>query len=173
MECYWDEAFLAVPIQDTGLRVTSLPVARAALSHRGYLREVSPDGRLPLLYDYDHVDPAPLARLNGRLTRYGDVAPLLRADDDQLCVIGPGDEARLEFDAGALPSLPTGWTRAYVLRAIGYCKDADPFTATSDTIGPLPWKGMGPYPFGPEGDRPADAAYRSFLRTYQTRRAGP
>ena len=30
---------------------------------------------------------------------------------------------------------------AYVLRAFGYCKDADPFTATSDTIEPLAMAG--------------------------------
>ena len=125
--------------------------ARAVLGHRGYLREVSPDGRLPLLYDYDHVDPAPLARMSGRLTRYGDVAPLLRDDDDQLCLVGPGDEVRLEFDAGRSP-LARGWTRSFILRSVGYCKDADPFTAASDTVGPLPWRGMPAFPFGPEGE---------------------
>ncbi|MBX6314499.1 MAG: cytochrome c biogenesis factor, partial [Isosphaeraceae bacterium] len=169
MECYWDQAFVAVAEPDAGVRTTRLAVSRASLGYRGYIREVSPDGRLPLLYDYDHADPAPLARLAGHLTRYGDVAPLLTADDDQLCVLGPGDEIRLEFDARPVPPLPEGWTRAYVLRAIGYCKDADPFTAASETIGPLPWRRMGPYPFGPEGHRPEDPAYRAYLRTYQTR----
>ena len=49
-----------------------------SLGYRGYTREVSPDGRQPLLYDYDYVDPAPLARFSGKLTRYGDVAELLQ-----------------------------------------------------------------------------------------------
>ena len=89
----------------------------------------------------------PLARMAGKLTRYGDVARLLQADDDQLCVVGPGDEARLEFDAEHLPPLPAGWTRSYVLRAFGYCKDADPFTAGSDTVEPLPWRAMPEFPF--------------------------
>jgi hypothetical protein len=169
MECYWDQAFVAVPEPDPGLRIARLPVASATLGWRGYTREVSPDGRLPLLYDYDYVDPAPLAKLSGRLTRYGDVAPLLAADDDQLCVVGPGDEAKVEFDAAAAPALPEGWTRSYVLRSYGYCKDADPFTDTSDNLGPLPWKGMGPYPFGPAGERPQDAAYQRYLDEYQTR----
>jgi hypothetical protein len=78
MECYWDQAFVAVRLRDPGVRVTSLPVARAHLRYRGTMREVSPDGLAPLLYDYDHVDPVPLARLAGRLTRFGDVAALLR-----------------------------------------------------------------------------------------------
>jgi hypothetical protein len=125
-----------------------------------------------LLSDYDYVDPAPLARFSGRLTRYGDVAGLLRNDDDRLCLIGPGDEARIEFDAAGLPPLPDGWTRCYVLRSYGYCKDSDPFTAASDTVGPLPWRGMPAFPFGPGVKRTSDPAYESYLREYQTRPAG-
>lgn len=172
MECYWDQAFVAVAESAPGLRTTELPVARARLEYRGYTREVSPDGRLPLLYDHDYVDPAPLARLAGKLTRLGDVATLLRDDDDHLCLIGPGDEVRIEFEASTLPELPAGWTRSFVLRAVGYCKDADPFTAASDTVGPLPWKGMPDYPFPPEGERPIDAGYRDYLDRFQTRTAG-
>jgi hypothetical protein len=174
MECYYDQAFIAV--RDRGaeseLRVTKLPVARAVLGHRGYTREVSPDGKLPLSYDYDYVDPAPLARMSGKLTRHGDVARLLQTDDDQFCVIGPGDEARLEFDATKLPPLPAGWTRSYVLRSFGYCKDADPFTATSDTVDPLPWRSMPAFPFAPGVERPSDPAHEAYLREYQTRPAG-
>jgi hypothetical protein len=173
MECYWDHAFIAV--RDAGaqesLRVTSLPVSRARLGPKGYIREVSPDGRLPLLYDYEYVDPAPLAPFAGLLTRFGDVTELLTADDDRLCLVGPGDEVRFEFDATA-PVLPEGWTRSYVLRSFGYCKDADPFTAGSDTVGPLPWKHMPEYPFSPGVGRPADPGYQRYLNTYQTRIAG-
>ena len=127
---------------------------------------------MPLLYDYDHVDPAPLALMGGRLTRQGDVRPLLVDDDDHLCLIGPGDEVRLEFDAQGLPDLPAGWTRGYVLQAVGYCKDADPFTAGSDQVDPLPWKGMPTYPFPANVRRPTDPAYRAYLGDYQTRPAG-
>lgn len=173
MDIAWDRAFLAPIDAGAPLRTTTLPVANARLAHRGYLREVSPDGLPPLTYDYDSVDPAPLAPLVGRLTRFGDVAPLLRDDDDRLCILGPGDEVRLEFDSRSVPALPEGWSRSFVLRAVGYCKDADPFTAGSDTVGPLPWKGMpAGYPFGPGGERPIDPLYREYLRTYQTRSVG-
>jgi hypothetical protein len=118
------------------------------------------------------VDPAPLAWLAGKLTKHGDVTKLVTNDDDECCVIGPGDEARLEFDAGSLPGLPPGWTRSYVLRAVGYCKDADPFTATSDTVEPLPWRTMPAFPFAPGLERPKDPAYEAYLREYQTRPAG-
>jgi tetratricopeptide (TPR) repeat protein len=172
MECYYDQAFIALPDPSSRVRTTSLPVARAELRDRGYLREVSPDGRLPLLYEYDYVDPAPLARMEGFLTRHGDVRRLLTTDDDQLCTVGPGDEARLEFGAKGLPNLPEGWTRSYVLRAVGYCKDADPFTAGSDSVGPLPWKDMPAYPFEAKVERPFDPRYSAYLREYQTRPAG-
>jgi hypothetical protein len=174
MECYYDQAFIAVRDRaaEASLRVATLPVARAVLGYRGYMREVSPDGRQPWLYDYDHVDPAPLAHFAGKLTRYGDVAGLLRADDDRLCLAGPGDEVRLEFEAKGLPPLPEGWTRSYVLRAVGYCKDADPFTATSDTVEPLPWRGMPAFPFGRDTQPPSDPVHASYLHDYQTRPAG-
>jgi hypothetical protein len=174
MECYWDRAFVAVadPDPSAGVRVASLPVASARLGYRGFTRETSPDGRPPYLYDYDRLEPAPLARMSGHLTRYGDVTRLLRDDDDQLCLVGPGDEVRLEFDASRAPDLPGGWTRSFVLRAVGYCKDADPFTAASDDVGPLPWRGMPEYPFGPGGERPRDPSYAEYLREFQTRPAG-
>jgi tetratricopeptide (TPR) repeat protein len=174
MECYYDQAFIAARDRaaESSLRVTTLGVARAELGRRGYTREVSPDGRQPLLYDYEYVDPAPLAWFSGRLTRYGDVAELLRLDDDRLCVVGPGDEVKIEFDARELPRSPEGWTRSYVLRSYGYCKDADPFTAMSDSVEPLPWRGMPAFPFGRDVKRPADPRYEAYLREYQTRPAG-
>ncbi len=172
LECYWDQAFLAILEPDPGIQTTSLPVARAALGYRGYTLESSPDGRMPMLYDYDTVVPMPLERMSGYLTRYGKVAPLLQADDDLLCLVGPGDEVVVEFDGKSVPILAPGWTRCYVLHVVGYCKDADLFTATGDTVGPMPWRGMATYPFRKEGQRPEDAAYRDYLKDYQTRPSG-
>jgi hypothetical protein len=169
LECYWDQAFIAVRDNGASLRVTSLPVAQAVLSYRGYMREVSLDGRLPMLYDHDAVVAMPLSRVSGKLTRYGNVAPLLQGDDDQLCLVGPGDEVQVAFNAGQVPGLPTGWTRGYVLRAVGYCKHTDMFTAEGDVVGPLPWRGMKSYPYGAKNRRPQDAAYDKYLQNYQTR----
>jgi hypothetical protein len=87
-------------------------------------------------------------------------------------VVGPGDEAQLEFDAEHLPPLLAGWTRGYVLRAFGYCKDADPFTAGSDSVEPLPWRVMPAFPFTSPAVRPNDPAYEAYLREYHTRPAG-
>ena len=175
MECYYDQAFIAVrdSSAEAQLRTTALPVARGVLGHRGYTREVSPDGKQPLLYEYDYVDPAPLALIAGNLTKLGDVTPLLNRDDDQLCLVGPGDEVRFEFDAKTLPALPEGWTRSFILKSVGYCKDADPLTAGGDRVDPLPWRAMPEYPFADSNTkRPADAAYQRYLDEYQTRPAG-
>ena len=175
MECYWDQAFIAIRDREAegSLRQTVMRVSRGVLGHRGYSRESSPDGREPLIYDYDHVDPAPLALMGGKLTRYGEVSGLLREDDDQLCLVGPGDEVRLEFSAEGLGDLPEGWTRSYVLKAVGYCKDADPLTAGSDRVEPLPWRGMPNFPFASEKiERPVDRIYADYLKSYQTRPAG-
>jgi hypothetical protein len=174
MECYWDRAFIAVRERaaEARVRVTQAPLARAWLGYRGFPRETSPEDRPPLLYDYDRLEPVEPARMMGSLTRYGAVAGLLEHDDDRFCVIGPGDEIQLEFDAQQAPALPPGWTRSFVLRAVGYCKDADPFTATSDDVGPLPWRAMPAFPFGPEGQRRRDAAYLEYLRESLARPAG-
>ena len=172
MECYFDQIFLMRCDSNAGLRRLELPVEKAVLGFRGYMREISADGRPPLLYDYASVDPAPLARLTGNLTRYGDVAPLLRSDDDQLCLVGPGDEVAITIRADQLPPLPEGWSRSYVLRAVGYCKDADPFTSGSDTVGPLPYRNMpAHYPFEAKYEHPRDPAYARYLETFQTREA--
>jgi tetratricopeptide (TPR) repeat protein len=174
MECYYDQVFVVVRDQGAldSVRVSTLPVQTASIGHRGYTREISPDGLQPLIYDYEYVDPAPLASFRGKLTRHGDVTRLLTTDDDEFCVVGPGDEVQIEFPASGLPALPPNWTRSYVVRGIGYCKDADPFTATSDSIEPLPWRGMPAFPFGPEVKRPANPAHDAYLRAYQNRTAG-
>lgn len=172
MECYYDQAFIALCDETIRVRETQLSVSCAELQYKGYFREVSADGKLPLLYDHNYVDPAPLARMAGHLTRLGDVTSLLQTDDDQLCLVGPGDEVRMEFDAVNVPSLPDGWTRAYMLKSVGYCKDADPFTAGSDSVGPLPWRGMPISANGIPRPRSLDSAYEHYLKTYQTRPAG-
>ena len=175
MECYYDQAFIAVRDRaaEKALRVKSLPVARAVLGYRGYMREVSPDGEQPLLYDYDHVDPAPLARLSGQADAVRRrVHSCLQADDDQLCLVGPGDELRVEFEASGLPGWRRGGRAATCCAASAIARTPTRSRRASDTVEPLPWRGMPPYPFAREVTRPRDAAYQSYLRTYQTRPAG-
>src|SRR5262249_49909737 len=103
MEVYWDQAFLAplAEIVSTAQAKASpipgrtqarcLEVSYADLAARGLMQEFSPDGKEPALYDYDRVERVPVARLSGRLTRYGSVTELLRERDDCFVIFGPGD----------------------------------------------------------------------------------
>jgi Tfp pilus assembly protein PilF len=183
LQIFWDQLFLAkvvdrvpppVKAEEHRLfRATPLEVSSARLYARGFMQEYSPDGKLPTLYDYDRLVPTPASRLTGKLTRFGDVTELLRETDDRFVLIGPGDEAEIRFDARSLPPLPKGWKRSYVLRSWGYCKDTGPFTATGDTIEPLPFRGMTTYPYGPKEKYPDTPKHREYLQRYNTRRVGP
>jgi hypothetical protein len=183
MQVYWDQVFVApllerVPksMADEGaqtsrvVRVTPLEVASATLSAHACMQEYSPDGRQPTLYDYDRTEAVPLSPPAGRLTRRGDVTELLRDRDDRFVIFGPGDEVTVRFDARRLPALPPGWQRDFVLRTWGYCKDSGPFTATGETVEPLPFRAMRNYPYGPDEHYPCDAAHQDYLRRFNTRR---
>jgi hypothetical protein len=166
MQVFWDQIFVAPLVArvpeagradaDQPLRLTRLSVADATLSPRGCMREYSPDGRQPTIYDYDRLEDVPVAPPAGRRTRFGDVTSLLRETDDRFVIFGPGDEVTARFDARQLPPLPFGWTRSFILKTWGYCKDSGPFTATGATIEPLPFRGMRRYPYGPDEHYPAD-----------------
>jgi hypothetical protein len=160
MQVYWDQIYLA-PAADfsTTARVTDLEVAGATLKNRGFLQEVYPDGRPPIAYDDAKTEPVAVTLWKGNLTRLGDVTDLLRAADDRFVLCGPGDEITVTFDASGLPVLRPGWTRSFVLRTRGYCKDASTTTLTGGSVGPLPFRAMPNYPqFGPARPLAADAA---------------
>jgi hypothetical protein len=176
LHVFWDQVFVAPVVESVtpgqgrgGVRGTVLEVKDAALSARGLMKEYSPDGREPTLYDYDRLDSFPVSRLSGRLTRYGDVTELLRARDDRFVIFGAGDELSVRFDAGRLPPLPEGWQRSYVLRTSGYCKDASLFTAHGETVEPLPFRAMSNYPYRADEKHP-DPEYD---RKWNTRAVGP
>ena len=71
-----------------------------------------------------------------------------------------------------LPALPSDWKRSFVLKTWGYCKDCSLFTATGDTIEPLPFEKMSKYPYGREEHYPDDPLHQDYLRRYQTRQVG-
>jgi tetratricopeptide (TPR) repeat protein len=175
MHVFWDQIFVTPVLESVttgqgrgGGRGTVLEVKDATLSARGVMKEYSPDGREPTLYDYDRLDSFPVSCPSGRLTRFGDVTDLLRAADDRFVIIGPGDDLSVRFDAGSLPPLPEGWKRSYVLRTWGYCKDSSPFTALGETVGPLPFRAMSNYPYRPDEKHPAP----EYDRHWNTRPVG-
>ncbi len=175
LEISWDHVFYTVDEEPAPLRITAAPLVSAVLSFRGFSRMTreSPGG--PQVFLHDDVETAPRwADMAGLYTRLGDVRDLLTAADDRYVVMKGGDAVRLEFDAAALPPLPRGWTRDYVLVLDGWDKDADKNTVAGQTVGPLPFHGMDDSRYGEASQKyPEDETHRRFRAESLTRRGGP
>jgi hypothetical protein len=91
LEIYYDQIFLAVPAARDQVKIHTLPMSEADLRYAGFAREVSPDGRQPLIYDYDLRDAtAPFHTLSGAYTRYGPVLELLESVRRPICACRAG-----------------------------------------------------------------------------------
>jgi len=170
---YWDEIFLAAETAEPEQVSTPLVPASAELRFRGFSRPViHPERKQPESFDYQTWMPFSMWNPTaGLYTRFGDVKPLLGAVDDEMVIMGSGDEVRLRFDARALPPLPSGWARDFLLEVDGWAKDADANTAFGQTVEPLPFHAMSSYPY-PNGEAyPADPEHERYRRTYNVRPA--
>jgi hypothetical protein len=81
----------------------------------------------------------------------------------------PGDEIALAFDEAALPPLPEGWTRTFLLYADGFSKEMNLHSSSPDTLLPLPFHGMTRYPYEAPESYPTTPAHRAYLERYNTR----
>ena len=171
MQIYWDHAFVANTLEKNPARITTLAPLAADLHYRGFSRMYRKGGRYgPYWFAYDDVTKSsPWRPIEGDFTRFGDVLPLLRGADDMYVVMGPGDEATIEFDASSVASLPKGWRRDFLLYTDGWIKDSDLNTAFGTTVGPLPFHSLKSYPYGAGEKYPADAQHQQYLRDYNTR----
>lgn len=136
-EIYWDRIAVAYAEPCPEARRHVLPRVVARLDAAGFARRTAGPQRLP---HYDWEKRVPLwdcRHQQGLYTALGDVEALLAVTDDALVVFGPGEEVHLEYRA-ALPPLPAGATRRFVLETSGWCKDSDLCTKDGDTVGPLP-----------------------------------
>jgi tetratricopeptide (TPR) repeat protein len=151
-------------------RLTSVPLIRAHLQHHGYPLKIegTPPGNVNYIYEKASAT-GPYTRPAGTYTRYGDVLPLLTALDDKLAVFGSGDEVQLDFDPTSLPALPKGWVRDYFFAANGYEKDMDFYAAEGNYVAPLPFLGMGDYPYAAPRSFPVDDEHVNYLLEYNTR----
>ena len=174
---YWDEIFLSEGASDAGVKPTLIPFESADLHFRGFSEtRIHPERKQPDTFFYGHVSPASFWNPTpGLYTRFGQVDSLLRDVDDQLVIMGSGDEVRLQFPVAALPAPRAGpiegMTRDFLLKVDGWAKDRDPNTAFSSTVQPLPFHGMSQYPYPASEHFPRDAMHDSYQRTYNTRPA--
>jgi hypothetical protein len=170
LEIYYDQVFAARLAGRDLVTVRDVPLLEATLRRAGFAREYSPDGRLPLIYDYEHSDAtAPFHVLKGAYTRYGPVRELLGQFDDRYVRVGPGDEIALAFDASGLPEPGADYERSYILVSHAYCKDMDLYTATPQTVEPLPFAAMSRYPYPNTESFPDTPEQRRDRQTYHTR----
>jgi hypothetical protein len=107
----------------------------------------------------------------GFYTKYGDVLPLVRSIDDELILMGSGDELVLKYPAARLPALKTGWRRDFLLLVDGWAKDEDANTAFPNTVEPLPFHAMSAYPYPSSEHFPDDAGHEEYRQQYNTRPA--
>ncbi|HUP25187.1 MAG TPA: FG-GAP-like repeat-containing protein [Thermoanaerobaculia bacterium] len=180
MQIYWDAAALGFPPSGAGdqvpsrdarrlARLASLEPVVADLHYRGFSRLWRESSSGPHLFDYRHTEVVPpFPPMAGRHTRHGSVLELLREEDDRYVVMAPGDELTLVYDARALPALPDGFTRDFILYTDGWVKDADLNTRESATVEPWPYHAMGGYP-PEEGRSVEEPETRRWLESYQTR----
>ena len=172
LRVYWDQVLVDTSVPSK-IETRRIDAHRATLRWRGFSDEVRPRGVGPTSYDYDSVSArAPWKLMPGRYTREGDVRPLLAATDDQFVVAAPGDEVAVAFPAGALPPLPDGWTRTFMLYATGFSKEMNLHSASPDVLDPLPFRGMSAYPYAWPERYPDTAEHRRYLAEYNTRLIG-
>jgi hypothetical protein len=171
MQIYWDQAFVARTLADSVVKTATLTPLSADLHFRGFSRMYRKGGRYgPYWFAYDDVtSESPWRPIKGAFTRFGDVRSLLGDPDDMYVVMGPGDEATIQFDASSAKSLPPGWKRDFLLYTDGWIKDSDLNTAFGTTVGPLPFHGVRSYPYAPGESYPTDARHQRYLEEYETR----
>jgi tetratricopeptide (TPR) repeat protein len=170
---YWDEIFLSTETAAPRTVMTDVKPSGADLHFRGFSEViVHPERLQPEQFIYANVRPTTMWNPTpGLYTRYGEVQPLLSNIDDRLVIMGSGDELRLRFDAAALPALPAGWRRDFLLTVDGWAKDADANTAYSQSVEPLPYHGMPQYPYAAPNAFPSDGEHALYREYYNTRPA--
>ena len=175
LKIYWDRIRVDNSPGDLPFRTDEIPLASALLQFRGYPRVVEGYPKNDITYVYEDVSlTGPYTRQDGNYTRYGNVTPLVRTSDDEYVIFGSGDEVAIEFDATHTPDLPSGWKRDYFFYADGFAKDMDFYAAHGDTVSPLPFHTLAPYPYPEGAGYPSDDRHLQWQIEYNTRGvAGP
>jgi hypothetical protein len=169
MKIHWDQILVESGTERRDYRLERVPAKSANLRYGGYPEFSSPDGRAPKIYSYDRKSTAEWKVHVGAYTKFGEVLPLLRQKDDMFVITRSGDEIRVEFDLGDMPTLPDGWVRDYLVYVDGFGKDMDPNSASPHFLGPLPFHGMSSYPYTDSEQYPTLESYRRYLEEWNTR----
>jgi tetratricopeptide (TPR) repeat protein len=170
LKIYWDAVRVDQTPETDKVRVSEVPLAKAALDFLGYPKEIRLQPASDTTYSYaDRSMTGPYARAAGNYTRLGDVRELLEAADDRFVVFSSGEGVKLDFDPAKLPKLPAGWVRDYFFYANGFEKDLDFYAAHAFTVEPLPRHGLVAYPYPAGQEYPLDSKHLMYQLEYNTR----
>ncbi len=171
---HWDRIAWSVAPADDEPRVVARLEPRAELRFRGFSEPLRRAPNAPHGFDYDRVSTdSPWSPFPGRYTRFGDVSELLVDADSRSVILAPGDEMLLRFDASELPPPAPGFVRTVFLESHGWDKDADRNTYQAQQVGPLPFRGMSGYPYGPDESFPDTPLHRVYREEWLTRVVAP
>ncbi len=170
LEIYWDKLEWAEAIPPAELKIQRLDAAQAELRYRGFSVFTQANTSAPAVPEYNQLASTTKKwrDLEGYYTRYGDVRELLAKPDDRMVIVNAGDEVRLRFAAVSAPA--AGWKRDFVMIGDGWIKEGDANTTFSQTVLPLPYRGMKTYNLASKGlpDKlEADPVYRKYPRDWQ------
>jgi Flp pilus assembly protein TadD len=170
LKIYWDRIRVDNSSPTIAYRLSEVPLAGATLDFRGYPQVIEGNPKNDIRYVYENASATgPYTRQSGYYTRYGDVKELVTQSDNRYVIFGSGDEVSVEFDPSNLPALVAGWARDYFFYADGFAKDMDFYAAHGDTVSPLPFHTLIPYPY-PDGiGYPLDAEHLRSILEYDTR----
>ncbi len=168
LDVHWTDAFLTPDVAAPRHTLHTAPLLSSALHFRGFSAvTIHPRRQQPEIFHYNQVSASSMWNPTpGLYTRYGAVDELLHTVDDQLVIMGSGDELVLRFDAN-LPPLPPGHQRDFLLKVDGWAKDRDPNTVFSQSVEPLPHHRMTTYPYPPSESHPGG----DWIERYNTRPA--
>lgn len=154
-EIYWDQLAIVEAASAESIRSHPLALSDARVSKTGFPVRTDLPQRVPT-YNYSQREPFWDTEYHeGLYTALGPAVPLVEGHDNNLAIIGAGDELELQFDA-KLPPLPAGWTRTFVVDLKGWAKDMDLYTRDGRTLGPLPVD-----PEAPSGSRALEERFNT------------
>lgn len=139
-ELRWDRVAVmerrALPAE----RIQRLRPDSAELQWHGFSELIVRKPGNPRTADFHNVKALPHWRLTleGWCTSFGDVLPLLDAEDGKLVIMNSGEEIAFRFDTERVAPVPAGLTRTAAWYAVGYNKEGDPNNATGTRVWPLP-----------------------------------
>ena len=157
---------------DEPVIISEVPLSSAELAYHGHDASTSVSKDEVVKYIYGTSNNQNPKYLTGYYTRFGDVTPLLRNQDDKFVVFGSGDEIVLRFNQ--LKKGPEGTSRRFLIYSNGYYKSLSNRNV-SPTVAPMPFAGMSNFPYDEDLEGfPNDTGYQEYKDHYNTRlESGP